>query len=57
MRLRSVLFWMSHFLSCHRDGGRFGRWICIVPAPKGGLTVIKREMLTDPGRGVGRPDQ
>ena len=25
--------------------------------PRGGLTVIKRETSTDPGRGVGHPDQ
>ena len=53
MRLRGVLFWMSRFLSCHRDGGRFGRTMDLYcDRPRGGLTVIKRETPTDPGRRV-----
>ena len=58
MQLRGVLFWMSRFLSCHRDGGRFGRMMDLYcDRPRGGLTIIKRETSTDPGRGFGRPDQ
>ena len=58
MRPRGVVFWMSRFLSCHRDGGQIGRTMDLYcDRPRGGLTVIKRETSTDPGRGVGRPDQ
>ena len=58
MRLRGVLFWMSRFLSCHRGDGRFGRMMDLYcDRPRGGLTVIKLETWTDPGRGVGRPDK
>ena len=46
------------FHICHRDGGRI-EWTMNLyyDRPRGGLTVNKRETSTDPGRGVGRPDQ
>ena len=53
MQLRGVLFWTSHFLSCLLDGGWIG-WMMNLYCdhPQGGLTVIKRETSTDPGRGL-----
>ena len=58
MRLRIVLFWMSRFLSCLRDGARIGRTMNLYcDRPRRGSTVIKRETSTDPGRGVGGLDQ
>ena len=57
-RLRGALCWMSRSLSCHRDGGRIGWTMNLYYVrPRGGLTVSKRGKSTDPGRGVGRPDQ
>ena len=54
MRLRGVLFWMSRYLSCHWDDGRIGRMMKLYcDRPRN----VKRETSTDPGRGVGRPDQ
>ena len=58
MRQRGALFWMSRFPSCHRDDGWIKRTMNLYyDRPRGGLTVSKRETSTDPGRGVGRPDQ
>ena len=58
IRLSGALFWMSRFLSCHQGGGR-NEWTMnfYYDRPQRGLPVSKRETSTDPGRGVGRPDQ
>ena len=53
MKLRGALFWMSCFLSCHRDGVWIERTMNLYyDRPRGGLTVSKRETSTDPGRGL-----
>ena len=58
MGLRDVPFWMICFLSCHRGGRQIGRTMDLLcDRPRGGLTVIRRETLSDPGSGVSRPDQ
>ena len=58
MRRSSALFWMSRFRSGHRGGGRTELMMnSYYNRARGGLLASWRETSTDPGRGVGRPDQ